>query len=165
MTVQSNSLSRAANFAALFLFWLAGTLIGAAGSDVAADMRKDVLKIITSSGEHTFTVEVADTPSDRARGLMFRRSLADDAGMLFPHSPPEEATMWMKNTYISLDMVFIRADGIVHRIEFGTEPFSEAVIASNGPVAAVLELRAGIAPKIGLKPGDRVLHSTFAPPK
>lgn len=165
MATQSKSSSRAAYFAALFLFWLAGIVLGAGGSSVAADMRKDVLKIITASGEHSFTVEIAETPGDRARGLMFRRSLADDAGMLFPHSPPEEATMWMKNTYISLDMVFIRADGIVHRIEFGTEPFSEAVIASNGPVAAVLELRAGIATKIGLKPGDRVLHGTFAPQK
>lgn len=69
--------------------------------------------------------------------------------------------MWMRNTYISLDMIFIRADGIVHRIEAGTEPFSEAVIASHGNVAAVLELKAGIAAKVGLKPGDKVVHRLF----
>lgn len=95
-------------------------------------------------------------------GLMFRTSLADNAGMLFPYSPPQEATMWMRNTYISLDMIFIRADGTVHRIEKGTEPFSERVIASGGTVAAVLEVRAGIADKIGLQPGNLVRHPMFA---
>jgi len=73
--------------------------------------------------------------------------------------------MWMRNTYISLDMVFIRADGIVHRIEAGTEPFSEAVIASNGDVLAVLELKAGIAKKIQLKSGDKVIHALFTKKK
>jgi uncharacterized membrane protein (UPF0127 family) len=151
---------RAAILAALFLFaHLAAALVGPA--PLRAEMRKDVLKLITASGEHAFDVEVASTPAEKSRGLMFRRSLADDAGMIFPYEPPQEATMWMKNTYISLDMVFIRADGIVHRIEAGTEPFSEAVISSNGNVAAVLELKAGIAQRIGLKPGDKVVHRLF----
>jgi len=122
---------------------------------------KEILKLITASGEHTFNIEVAETAEQKSRGLMFRRSLADDAGMVFPYAPPQEATMWMRNTYISLDMIFIRADGIVHRIEAGTEPFSEAVIASHGNVAAVLELKAGIAAKVGLKPGDKVVHRLF----
>jgi uncharacterized membrane protein (UPF0127 family) len=122
---------------------------------------KEILKLITASGEHTFNIEVAETAEQKSRGLMFRRSLADDAGMIFPYAPPQEATMWMRNTYISLDMIFIRADGIVHRIEAGTEPFSEAVIASHGNVAAVLELKAGIAAKVGLKPGDKVVHRLF----
>ena len=124
-------------------------------------MRKDVLKLITDSGEHVFDVELAETAAQKARGLMFRRSLPDNAGMIFPYTPPQEATMWMKNTYISLDMVFIRADGRVHRIEAGTEPFSEAVISSNGEVTAVLEIKAGIARKIGLKPGDKVVYRLF----
>ena len=132
-----------------------------AASDGKADMRQDTLRIVTASGEHAFNIEVAETLEEKSRGLMFRRSLADNAGMLFPYLPPQEITMWMRNTYISLDMVFIRADGLVHRIEKGTEPFSERVIASEGDVAAVLEIRAGIADKIGLKRGDRVVHPMF----
>ena len=153
-------LLRAAVFAALLLFLGLALLVGGAGTG-QAEMRKDVLRVITASGEHQFRIEVAISGEDKARGLMFRRSLADDAGMLFPYEPPQEATMWMRNTYISLDMVFIRADGVVHRIELGTEPFSEAVIASNGNVLAVLELKAGIASRIGLTAGDRVVHSLF----
>lgn len=126
-----------------------------------ADMRKDILKLVTSSGEHIIEIEVAESSADKARGLMFRRSLADNAGMLFPYTPPQEATMWMKNTYLSLDMVFIRADGTVHRVEAGTEPFSETVIASGGDVAAVLELKAGVAAKLSLRPGDKALHDLF----
>lgn len=126
-----------------------------------AELRRDMLKIVTATGEHSFNIEVAETDDQKARGLMFRRSLADDAGMLFPYLPPQEITMWMKNTYISLDMVFIKPDGLVHRIAKGTEPFSEAVIASQGPAMAVLEIRAGVADKIGLKPGDKVLHGLF----
>ncbi|MEZ5849328.1 MAG: DUF192 domain-containing protein [Hyphomicrobiaceae bacterium] len=124
-------------------------------------MRRETLKIITQSGEHVFQTEIAESADEKARGLMFRRSMADDAGMLFPYLPPQEATMWMRNTYISLDMVFIAADGTVHRVEEGTEPFSERVIASNGDVAAVLELKAGIARKIGLKRGDKIVHPMF----
>lgn len=146
--------------AALFAFVLLGLGLGG-HSPLQAEMRRDVLKLITASGEHTFDVEVAETAEQKSRGLMFRRSLADDAGMIFPYHPPGEATMWMRNTYISLDMVFIRADGTVHRIEEGTEPFSEVVIASNGDVSAVLELKAGIARKVGLKAGDKVVHRLF----
>lgn len=126
-----------------------------------AKMRREPLILITAGGEHTFDVEIAATPEEKAMGLMFRTSLGDNAGMLFPYSPPQQATMWMRNTYISLDMVFIRADGIVHRIEARTEPFSERVIASHGDVAAVLELKAGTAEHLGLKPGDRVRHALF----
>jgi uncharacterized membrane protein (UPF0127 family) len=151
---------RAAIVAALFLFThLALAFAGAAS--LRAEMRKDVLKLVTASGTHTFQIEVAETATEKARGLMFRTSLADDAGMLFPYAPPQEATMWMRNTYISLDMVFIRKNGVVHRIEMNTEPFSEAVIASNGDVAAVLELKAGTARRIGLKAGDKVLNKLF----
>ena len=81
--------------------------------------------------------------------------------MLFAYPKSFEITMWMKNTYISLDMIFIRKDGRVHRIEKGTEPFSERVIASQGDVSAVLEVAAGVADEIGLKPGDRIEHAFF----
>lgn len=124
-------------------------------------MRREKLEIITSTGRHAFQIEVAETDEDKSRGLMFRRFMAESAGMLFPYWPPQEATMWMRNTYLSLDMVFIAANGTVHRIEHGTEPFSERVIASEGRVVAVLELVAGVARKIGLKPGDKIESQTL----
>jgi uncharacterized membrane protein (UPF0127 family) len=159
-TIRGHHFGRAAVFAALLLFVaMAFQMVTLSSAQKA--MRQDTLKLITASGTHSFTIEIAEKDEDKARGLMFRRTLAPDAGMLFPYDPPQEITMWMKNTYISLDMVFIRADGVVHRIATGTEPFSEKVIASEGTAAAVLEVIAGTAARIGLKPGDRVEHAMF----
>jgi uncharacterized membrane protein (UPF0127 family) len=138
-----------------------GVMLATATLSADAKMRQETLVLVTGASEHVIKVEVTSTPEEKAVGLMFRTSLADDAGMLFPYTPPQEATMWMRNTYISLDMFFIRADGVIHRIEANTEPFSERVIASRGPVAAVLELKAGSAARLGLKPGDRVRHPLF----
>jgi uncharacterized protein len=117
----------------------------------------------TESGTHSYAVEVAVTDVEKARGLMFRRSLPQDSGMLFLYDPPQAVTMWMRNTYIPLDMIFIAPDGLVHRIEANTEPFSTDIIASGGTVAGVLELNAGQAEKIGLKPGDRVIYPGLFP--
>lgn len=117
----------------------------------------ETLVLKTDSGEHRFHVELADTNEERALGLMYRRSLPEDGGMLFLYDRPRPATMWMKNTLIPLDMIFIAADGTVHRIESETEPFSTALISSEGDVLAVLEINAGQARKIGLKRGDKVL--------
>ena len=125
-------------------------------------MGKEKLTLQTATGPKVIDIELASSMEEQMRGLMFRTSLADNSGMLFPYSPPREVTMWMKNTYIPLDMIFIRADGVVHRIEARTEPFSEAVIASGGPMAAVLELAGGAAERMGLKPGDRVEHPIFS---
>jgi uncharacterized membrane protein (UPF0127 family) len=146
--------------AALFAIVLIGALLTAV-SDVGAKMRRETLTLVTAAGERQIDIEVAETSEEKAKGLMFRTSLPDSQGMLFPYSPPQEITMWMKNTYIPLDMVFIRADGIVHRIEARTEPFSEKTIASNGNVAAVLEIAGGAAQRLGLKPGDTVVHGHF----
>lgn len=126
-----------------------------------AEMRKDPLTIETSSGRHKFIIEVTKTDADKAMGLMFRQTLGRRAGMLFAYEKPFEITMWMRNTYISLDMIFIKKDGRVHRIEKGTEPFSERVVASQGDVSAVLEVAAGVSDEIGLKPGDKVEHTFF----
>lgn len=126
-----------------------------------AKMRRDTVVLVTAAGEHAIEVEVAETPAEKAVGLMFRRSVPEGTGMLFPYETAHEVTMWMRNTYASLDMVFIRADGVVHRIEARTEPLSERVIASQGPVTAVLELAGGGAERLGLKPGDRVVHPHF----
>lgn len=123
---------------------------------MAASTGTLVLK--TATGDHNFTIEVATTDQERALGLMFRRSLPENSGMLFIYDPPQPATMWMKNTLIPLDMVFISAEGKVHRIESNTEPFSTTVIPSEGEVVGVLELNAGEADKIGLKRGDKVVY-------
>jgi uncharacterized membrane protein (UPF0127 family) len=92
---------------------------------------------------------------------MYRRSMAADHGMLFDFERPAPATMWMKNTYLSLDMVFIRSDGSIARIAADTEPLSTKVISSGEPVLAVLELNAGTAAKLGIRAGDRVEHPMF----
>jgi uncharacterized protein len=130
------------------------------GGGLATSTGTLVLK--TTTGDHNFTIEVATTDQERALGLMFRRSLPENSGMLFIYDPPQSATMWMKNTLIPLDMVFISAEGKVHRIESNTEPFSTTVIPSEGEVAGVLELNAGEADKIGLKRGDKVVYPGLA---
>jgi uncharacterized membrane protein (UPF0127 family) len=112
----------------------------------------------TETGDHSFDIEVMTTFQERARGLMFRRSLPENSGMLFLYDRPEPAAMWMKNTFIPLDMVFIAPGGTVHRIEKNTEPFSTKTISSDGSIIAVLELNAGAADRIKLKPGDRVIY-------
>jgi uncharacterized membrane protein (UPF0127 family) len=152
--------SRVAHRAALFASMLLAFLL-AAPSSSEADMRHDTLTLVTATGNKNIDVEIAATSAEQMKGLMFRKSLPDTSGMLFPYDPPRELTMWMKNTYIPLDMVFIRPDGVVHRIEERTEPFSEAVIYSRGDMAAVLELAGGAAERLGLKPGDRVDYPLF----
>jgi len=121
------------------------------------------LVIVSRGGRHTFSVEVARNEADRAQGLMFRRSLAPDRGMLFDFGPRvEPILMWMKNTYIPLDMVFIRPDGTVARVAENAEPLSTRTISSGEPVSAVLEVSGGTAARLGIKPGDRVEHPLFS---
>ena len=108
----------------------------AQASAIAAGAGTLVLK--TETGDHNFNIEVATTREEQALGLMFRRSLPENAGMLFIYERPQPAAMWMKNTLIPLDMVFIAPDGRVLRIEANTEPFSTALIPSEGAVSAVL---------------------------
>ena len=129
--------------------------------DAAAIKSYEPLDIVTAGGKSHFEVEVMKTPDQQARGLMFRRTLDDDKGMLFDFGIDRPVAMWMKNTYLPLDMVFINADGVIHRVEERTEPLSERVISSNGNVRAVLELNAGVARKLGLKGGDRIVHPMF----
>jgi uncharacterized membrane protein (UPF0127 family) len=119
------------------------------------------LEIATKSGVQVFTVEMATTEEEKTTGLMFRKELADGRGMLFDFSPEQEVTMWMKNTFVPLDMIFIRADGRILRIAENTEPQSTKIIPSMGLAKGVLEVIAGTAKKYGIAPGDRVAHPLF----
>lgn len=113
--------------------------------------------------DHKLSVEVMRTEPERERGLMERRFLPADRGMLFQFAQEQNVMMWMKDTYIPLDMIFISATGVVTHIAENAEPMSEAIISSEGPVQGVLEVNAGYARKIGLKPGDLVRHPMFKP--
>ena len=126
-----------------------------------AALEKQPLTFMTSTGAHPITVEVADNDEERATGLMFRRSIGEKEGMLFIYDREQDITMWMKNTYISLDMIFVRRDGVISHIETNTEPFSQNIIDSEGPALAVIEMGSGGARRLGLKPGDRVQHPAF----
>jgi hypothetical protein len=125
----------------------------------AAD--NSVLEIASKSGVHIFTVEIADTEAAREKGLMYRRSLPEGTGMLFDFHQEQDVAFWMQNTYIPLDMIFIRGDGRILRIAQNAEPMSTRQIPSGGPVRAVLEVIAGTSRKLGIAPGDRVAHPIF----
>jgi uncharacterized membrane protein (UPF0127 family) len=110
---------------------------------------------------HTFQVEVAETPAERTKGLMFRSEMAADAGMLFLYQAPQFVTMWMRNTVLPLDMLFITADGRILSIAERAVPQSAMLIPSDGAALGVLEVNAGTASRLGLGVGDRVLHAHF----
>ena len=144
-------------------FWIAAS-VAIAGAFTGVEARAasiQPLEIVTKSGVHVFSVEMATTEEEKTTGLMYRKELADGKGMLFDFSPPQEVSMWMKNTYISLDMIFIRADGRILRIAENTEPMSTKIIPSRGLAKGVLEVIAGTAQKYGIAPGDRIAHPLF----
>lgn len=116
------------------------------------------LRIQAAQGEQVFRIEIAATPEEQRRGLMFRQSLAEDAGMLFPFPQPRQAHFWMRNTFIALDLLFIAPDGRIESIRADAVPHDETTLSSRGEVIAVLEIPAGEAARRGIAPGDRVLH-------
>ncbi len=122
---------------------------------------QELLGVRTSTGDQLFRVEIADTPRLREIGLMNRRELAEDAGMLFDFAKSDRVSMWMKDTLIPLDMLFIRADGRIANIAERTVPGSLTPIDSQGPVLGVLELNGGTSARLGIKPGDKLLHPLF----
>jgi hypothetical protein len=123
---------------------------------------EEPLVIVTREGtRHAFRVEMAVEPQHQTIGLMFRDRVGPDEGMLFDWGSPRESMMWMRNTLIPLDMLFIAADGRVHRIAERTVPHSLATVDSRGPVRATLELAGGTAERLGLRVGDRVEHRIF----
>jgi len=130
----------------------------------ASALEKSALTIETATGAKLrFQVELARTADEQAQGLMYRKSMAADAGMLFVYAQPREAGFWMKNTYLPLDMLFIEPDGRIERIHANAEPLSTAPI--DGPVKtkAVLEINGGAAARLGIRPGDRVVHPSIQP--
>jgi len=146
------------------LRWTAFVLLGfllAAG--VARPAGQRTLEIASKTGVHVFAVEIADTEAQRAKGLMFRKELPEGEGMLFDFHREQDVSFWMENTYISLDMIFIRGDGRILRIAENTVPLSTRIIPSGGPVRAVLEVIGGTARKFGIAPGDRVAFPIFKP--
>ena len=136
-----------------------GTVAARADSKAPAGLEQ--LTIVTATGRHVFMVEVMRTDAERSHGLMERRYLPADRGMLFDFKVVQPVSMWMHNTYLPLDMLFIRPDGTIARIEDHTEPLSDRIIPSGEPVLAVLEVNAGTAASIGAKPGDRVENPMF----
>lgn len=114
------------------------------------------LTIRSGARSHRFAVEVARTAEEQAQGLMFRKSLGADKGMIFPFDPPRNASFWMRNTLIPLDMIFIRADGTIARIAANTVPHSLDPVPAGEPVAAVLEIRGGRSAELRIREGDRV---------
>ena len=146
---------------------LAGTLAIGGAARSAAQLRlqtfeRDVLVIETEDGSrHRFEVELALDNEQRAQGLMYRRDLADDAGLLFLYARVWPVSMWMRNTFIPLDMLFIAGDGRIVRIVERTVPQSLETISSGRPVNGVLEVNGGTVARLGIQPGDRVLHRAF----
>ena len=144
--------------AAAFAFVL--VLVASVGV-TAQGAAPDSLEIVTSTGRHAFQIEIANSDATRERGLMDRRYMAADHGMLFEFDREAPVAFWMKNTYIPLDMIFIAPSGVVTHIVADAEPLSERVIPSGGPCVAVLELNGGTAASIGLKVGDKVHYPFF----
>jgi uncharacterized membrane protein (UPF0127 family) len=144
----------------LLLVLAAGVLPARAQEAVSFD--RGVLVIETAAGQrHHFEVEIAATPAQRGRGLMFRESMPADAGMLFLYSVEQPIRMWMKNTLLPLDMLFVAGDGRIVNIAENTTPLSEKVVGSGAPALGVIELNGGTARRLGIAPGDRVRHAAF----
>ena len=138
-------------------------LVTLAACDAAGGDGLEPLQIVTAAGTHDFQVEIARDDASRARGLMDRRFMPADHGMLFEFDREAPQAFWMKDTYVPLDMIFISRAGIVTKIVANAEPLSERAIPSGPPCMAVLELNGGAAANIGLKVGDKVRHPFFKP--
>ncbi len=138
--------------------------IAAVSLPLAACSDEGKLVLHSSTGDHSFNVEVVDTPESRAKGLMFVQELADDAGMLFDFKEERPVSFWMRNTFIPLDMIFVGADGVVKNIHVNARPHDVTGIPSEGPVQFVLEIPGGRSVEIGLKPGDTMEHDRVGAP-
>ena len=145
-------------FAALLVF---GALLPGAAAVAGQTFPTEIVKVKTASGEFFFKTEIATTLAQRQQGLMFRKTMAPDNAMVFQWRRPQLVSMWMKNTYIPLDMVFIRSSGQVANIAANTIPHDLTPVSSCGAVIAVMELRAGTAARINLRPGDMIFLPVY----
>ena len=136
-------------------------VILSAGPALAQTSDLQTIEVASKNGTHRFQVELAAEEAERSRGLMFRRELPEGRGMLFDFQREQELGFWMRNTYIPLDMIFIRADGTIRRIAANTEPLSERLVPSGGPARYVLEVIGGTARKLGIEPGDKVTGASL----
>lgn len=128
----------------------------------AAAFQKSTLEILTKSGPQRFNIELAISMAEQEQGLQFRKELAPDYGMLFDFGDEEKVSFWMKNTFVPLDMIFIRGDGTIARIAENAVPLSLDSVPSGEPVRAVLEVIGGTSKRLGIAPGDRVVHPIFS---
>jgi len=166
MIHSNRSMIAVRRIAVIVCLMVAWAIVLAACSDMTAGGRAqgaytEPLLITSGRGVHVFRVERAVTPDARARGLMYRRSMPADAGMIFYFERPRPASMWMKNTYIPLDMLFLDSAGLIVDIHRNAEPHSTRVIRSAMDVRGILELNAGTAARLKLRPGDAVRHALF----
>jgi len=142
---------------------LAAALALVSAGVAGAACREDVVDLRGPGGLARFTVEIADEPEERARGLMFREEMPDSHGMLFVFDEVQPVSFWMRNTPMSLDLLFVAQDGTVRRVTEDAVPFSEETMPSGGPVRAVLEVKAGMAERYGLEEGAEMRHPAFGP--
>lgn len=135
-----------------------------AAADDPVTFARDFLEVVTTDNRSwTFHVDLAVTPQQRSRGLMFREAMADDEGMLFLFDREAPRSFWMKNTYLPLDIIFLDRHGVIVSIAADARPLDETTIPSGAPAAGVLEVLAGTSRRLGLEPGDRVIHRAFNP--
>lgn len=133
----------------------------AACADSSEALPLETITVDTRHGTRTFSVEIAADMKSQERGLMFRKEMDPDAGMIFVFDPPQIVSFWMKNTFLSLDMLFVRADGTISTISANAKPLSETSISSAEPVRAVIEINGGRAQALGIAPGDKVRALQF----
>ncbi|MFD0915588.1 DUF192 domain-containing protein [Pseudahrensia aquimaris] len=145
----------------VFLCFFALFTIAAQPAGAKSGSPMHTISVQTAKGSQTWQIELASDAESRAKGLMFRKQMDADKGMLFRFEQTRPIAMWMKNTFISLDMIFIREDGTIARIESNTTPESEEIVGSGEPVRYVLEINAGQAEEKGLKPGMLFRHPWF----
>jgi uncharacterized membrane protein (UPF0127 family) len=159
MRLSAQKARGAVGLAAILLVAATLGFVGAIGAARAAG--EATIEIVSKTGVHPFTVELATTDAERERGLMFRQSMPEGHGMLFDFQVDQPVSFWMRNTFISLDMIFISGDGRVVRVAENATPMSDALIPSGRPVRGVLEVVAGTARKLGIAAGDRVTGAFF----
>ncbi|MFD1194359.1 DUF192 domain-containing protein [Seohaeicola saemankumensis] len=149
---------------ALLVLLMAGgaALAQVALAQASSDCRADTVLLRGDWGQARFSVEIADTPDTRSRGLMFRETMAKSAGMLFVYDTPQRATFWMRNTLISLDMIFADERGVVRHVHHNAIPGDETVIDGGRGILAVLEINGGLARAMGIVPGSQMRHPAFA---